>query len=96
LVPFVFIAIILEEIIPLIAIWYPEMLPSTCILPSQRDRIQQGFTDTALAIPATWGPALGSLTRAADTGEIPLDALTDTKLIRAIGSYVLHCLSARF
>ncbi|KAJ7874677.1 hypothetical protein B0H14DRAFT_3437490 [Mycena olivaceomarginata] len=87
LVPFVFIAIILEEIIPLIAIWYPEMLPSTCILPSQRDRIQQGFTDTALAIPATWGPALGSLTRAADTGEIPLDALTDTKLIRAIGSY---------
>lgn len=86
-----FIAIILEEVIPLIAIWYPEMLPSTCILPSQRDRIQQGLTDTALAVPANWGPTLASLTRAADSGEIPLNALNDRNLIRAVGWHVLCC-----
>ncbi|KAJ6497892.1 hypothetical protein C8R45DRAFT_143713 [Mycena sanguinolenta] len=88
LVPFVFIAIILEEVIPLIAIWFPQMLPSTCILPSQRDRIRQGFIDAAVAVPATWGPAFASLTRPVDTtsGEIPLKALADRKLVKALGS----------
>ncbi|KAJ7251765.1 hypothetical protein B0H12DRAFT_1118801 [Mycena haematopus] len=90
LVPFVLIALVLEEIIPLIAIWYPQMLPSTCILPSQRDRIQQGFTDAAVAVPAAWGSTFASLTKASDTvdGQIPLNALTTatgqgTRLVRA-------------
>lgn len=34
------IVIILEEIIPLIVIYAPGMLPSTCILHSQRERIE--------------------------------------------------------
>ncbi|KAF7362049.1 Letm1 RBD domain-containing protein [Mycena venus] len=95
LIPFVFIAIILEEVIPLIAIWYPEMLPSTCILPSQRDRIQQGLTDAALAVPTTWGATLGSLTRAANSDEIPLNALNDRNLIRALGC-LMHMPGAAF
>jgi LETM1 and EF-hand domain-containing protein 1 len=41
LVPFIIIALLLEEIIPLIALYVPSMLPSTCILPSQRERIHQ-------------------------------------------------------
>ncbi|KAI9511142.1 hypothetical protein F5148DRAFT_402926 [Russula earlei] len=39
LVPFITIVLILEEVIPLIVLYAPGMLPSTCILASQRERI---------------------------------------------------------
>ncbi|KLO19529.1 hypothetical protein SCHPADRAFT_935321 [Schizopora paradoxa] len=39
LVPFVLTIVIIEEIIPLIVLYAPGLLPSTCILPSQRERI---------------------------------------------------------
>ncbi|KAI0001290.1 hypothetical protein BJV74DRAFT_766424 [Russula compacta] len=39
LVPFVMIVLTLEEVIPLIVLYAPGMLPSTCILASQRERI---------------------------------------------------------
>ena len=39
LVPFVAIVLVLEEVIPLIVMYAPGMLPSTCILASQRERI---------------------------------------------------------
>ena len=39
LVPFVLTLVIIEEIIPLIVMYAPGMLPSTCVLPSQRARI---------------------------------------------------------
>lgn len=39
LVPFVAIVLVLEEVIPLIVLYAPGMLPSTCILASQRERI---------------------------------------------------------
>ena len=34
------VALILEEVIPLIVMYIPGMLPSTCVLPSQRLRIE--------------------------------------------------------
>ncbi|KAH9176773.1 hypothetical protein EDB89DRAFT_1939827 [Lactarius sanguifluus] len=53
LVPFVAIVLILEEVIPLIVLYAPGMLPSTCVLTSQRERIeakrrekQRAFTET--------------------------------------------------
>ncbi|KAG8986501.1 Superkiller protein 3 [Tulasnella sp. 427] len=39
LVPFLLIVLIIEEIIPLIVMYVPGILPSTCILPSQLERI---------------------------------------------------------
>ena len=39
LVPFLLIVLIVEELIPLIVLYVPGMLPSTCVLPSQRGRI---------------------------------------------------------
>ncbi|KAJ8590405.1 hypothetical protein M405DRAFT_861370 [Rhizopogon salebrosus TDB-379] len=39
LIPFLIVVIIMEELIPFIALYAPRMLPSTCILPGQRDRI---------------------------------------------------------
>lgn len=40
LVPFVLTLIILEEALPFIVLYAPGMLPSTCLLPSQRQRIE--------------------------------------------------------
>ncbi|KAJ7755695.1 hypothetical protein DFH07DRAFT_743017 [Mycena maculata] len=76
LVPFVLIALVLEEIIPLIVLYAPGMLPSTCILPSQHERIQDKAIDKALMLTTNHGPALKDLTRAANGGEIPLNSLT--------------------
>ncbi|KAJ7124905.1 hypothetical protein C8R44DRAFT_781756 [Mycena epipterygia] len=84
LVPFVLTALILEEIIPLIVLYAPSMLPSTCILPSQRERIQDKAIDKALQFTATYGLVLGSLTRAADSGEIPLNSLSGEDVPKAI------------
>ena len=39
LVPFVLMLLIIEEIIPLVVLYTPGLLPSTCILPSQQERI---------------------------------------------------------
>ncbi|TFY73621.1 hypothetical protein EWM64_g10391, partial [Hericium alpestre] len=41
MVPFVVIVLVVEEIIPLIALYAPFMLPSTCIMPSQWERIER-------------------------------------------------------
>ncbi|KAI0305417.1 hypothetical protein B0F90DRAFT_1057220 [Multifurca ochricompacta] len=57
LVPFVAIVLVLEEVIPLIVLYAPGMLPSTCILTSQRERIddkrrekQRAFSETRRAV----------------------------------------------
>ncbi|KAI6044700.1 hypothetical protein EDC04DRAFT_328581 [Pisolithus marmoratus] len=39
LVPFMVIVLIAEELVPFVALYFPRMLPSTCVLPGQRDRI---------------------------------------------------------
>ncbi|KAG8213788.1 hypothetical protein J3R82DRAFT_10500 [Butyriboletus roseoflavus] len=39
LVPFLVIVLVAEELIPFVALYAPRMLPSTCVLPGQRDRI---------------------------------------------------------
>ncbi|KZT56685.1 hypothetical protein CALCODRAFT_497181 [Calocera cornea HHB12733] len=40
LLPFIFTLLILEEAIPVIVIWAPFLLPSTCILTSQQERME--------------------------------------------------------
>lgn len=39
LIPFALIIIIAEEAIPLVVLWAPFLLPSTCVLPAQKERI---------------------------------------------------------
>ncbi|KAJ3490931.1 hypothetical protein NLI96_g1098 [Meripilus lineatus] len=53
LIPFALIIIVIEEILPLVVLYTPFLLPSTCILPSQKERIdgkkrgkQQGYALT--------------------------------------------------
>ncbi|KZT27981.1 hypothetical protein NEOLEDRAFT_1233244 [Neolentinus lepideus HHB14362 ss-1] len=50
LIPFLLIVLVIEEIVPLIALYAPGMLPSTCILPSQRQRIQEKRRERLTAV----------------------------------------------
>lgn len=45
LIPFLIIVLLLEEVIPIIAIYAPFMLPSTTIFPSQLKRIEDKARD---------------------------------------------------
>jgi hypothetical protein len=78
------IALILEEIIPLIVIWAPGMLPTTCLLPSQRHRIREAEMDKVIASSAKHGPVLAALTRDAKGGELPLTSLKTQDASKAI------------
>ncbi|KAG8934139.1 hypothetical protein FRC02_010516 [Tulasnella sp. 418] len=57
LVPFILILLILEEILPLVVLYMPGLLPSTCILPSQLERIESKAEDdrkVAIASVKQW------------------------------------------
>ncbi|KAI0063701.1 hypothetical protein BV25DRAFT_1801777 [Artomyces pyxidatus] len=73
LVPFVVIILLLEEVIPLIVLYAPFMLPSTCILPSQRARIETKRRDKQRAFSLEARDELRSIvTSAAKAGSTPL------------------------
>ncbi|KAG8900967.1 Superkiller protein 3, partial [Tulasnella sp. 403] len=46
LVPFLLIVLVIEEIIPLVVLYAPGILPSTCVLPSQLERIKNKSEET--------------------------------------------------
>jgi LETM1 and EF-hand domain-containing protein 1 len=74
LVPFILIAVVLEEIIPLLVLYAPGMLPSTCILPSQRARITRARREGQRAFAAL-GMYLEPLRKqGAPQGYVPLAA----------------------
>ncbi|KAF9047288.1 hypothetical protein BJ165DRAFT_1082310 [Panaeolus papilionaceus] len=76
-VPFLIIALILEEVIPLIAIYAPFMLPSTCILPSQRERIEAKRAEKARTFKDQYKHVYAALRRAeAPQGFISLSNLS--------------------
>jgi LETM1 and EF-hand domain-containing protein 1 len=52
LVPFVLIALVLEEVIPLLVLYAPFMLPTTCILPSQSERITRKSREKQIVFSA--------------------------------------------
>jgi len=97
-VPFLFIALLLEEVIPLIAIYAPFMLPSTCVLPSQRERIEAKRTEKATAFANDYRHIYAQLKlRETRAGHLPLDALSTPGASAAVCGQVanslisLHC-----
>ncbi|KAK7463505.1 hypothetical protein VKT23_006853 [Stygiomarasmius scandens] len=74
-IPFLVLAVLLEEVIPIIAIYAPFMLPSTCILPSQRDRIEQKKAIKALDASVTYRTLFAELNGKAQDGKLALGAL---------------------
>ncbi|TFK25480.1 hypothetical protein FA15DRAFT_668353 [Coprinopsis marcescibilis] len=89
-IPFIIIALLLEEVIPLIAIYAPFMLPSTCVLPSQRERIETKRNEKALASVTTSAAIYSALKGHIENSQIPLNALksingSPTALCSALG-----------
>lgn len=75
-VPFIVIALILEEAIPLIAIFAPFMLPTTCILPSQQQRIEDQRAEKAKAFATQYKYLYGQLKETENPkGFLPLQSL---------------------
>ena len=74
LAPFLIIVVLLEEVIPLIAIYAPFMLPSTCILPSQRERIENAKRSKQAAYVANNRQLFRHLATA-ESGHLPLGLL---------------------
>lgn len=55
LIPFVIVVVVMEELIPFIALYVPRMLPSTCVLPGQRDRINaKARNNQQLVLAGNW------------------------------------------
>jgi len=76
LIPFLLIVLIIEEIVPLIALYAPGMLPSTCILPSQRQRIQEKRRERLTAVVDVNQVLLAKIERlAGNSGTVTLGQL---------------------
>ncbi|KAA1474262.1 hypothetical protein DENSPDRAFT_840837 [Dentipellis sp. KUC8613] len=89
MIPFVLIVLIVEEIIPLIAIYAPFMLPSTCIMPSQWERIDGKRREKQLVFAETLRDEFATLRKAGEK-DIPLHAVPNGyPLIALAGSLTL-------
>ncbi len=100
LIPFVLILIILEEALPLLVLYAPYLLPSTCILPSQLLRVKekeeavrrQGLVRLATAVEAArlHGPAqldvdaLRGACMALDLGKVATSSMLRRRLARRL------------
>lgn len=74
------IAVVLEEVIPLLVLYAPWMLPSTCILPSQRERIQRKQREKQIVFLSLHEYFQAVRRRGADAGFVPLTDVQGTSL----------------
>ncbi|KAH9945649.1 hypothetical protein B0H21DRAFT_744037 [Amylocystis lapponica] len=92
LVPFALIILVIEEIIPLIVLYAPFVLPSTCILPSQKDRIDAKRREKQKLYAANHKQVLEQLRRRAlEDPSVPMNTLLDHGAAGPVGG--LLCLS---
>ncbi|KIM92012.1 hypothetical protein PILCRDRAFT_810009 [Piloderma croceum F 1598] len=83
LIPFMVVVLLMEELIPLIAIYVPGMLPSTTVLPSQRKRIEE----KAMEKQATFGARRAAFARIVQAGKTRgNEPMVDLQSLRALGS----------
>ncbi|KAJ3793542.1 hypothetical protein GGU11DRAFT_395577 [Lentinula aff. detonsa] len=85
LIPFILMAIVVEELIPIAAIYAPFMLPSTCILPGQQSRIEEKKTQKAIA------SALQAQTIFATIKKNAVDGTLHFSSLKGTGSLTILC-----
>jgi len=84
-IPFIVFALLLEEVIPLIAIYMPSLLPSTCILPSQRARMHEKKTEKALAFSTIYRPLFAQLRKLENSaGQLSFEAVRQSPSPEAV------------
>lgn len=87
LIPFALIIIIAEEAIPFVVMWAPFLLPSTCILPAQRERIAGKKRAQQIATAETLKNVFQDILQRS-SNEKDLLALLGQPEAKAIGEYV--------
>ncbi|KAE9401599.1 hypothetical protein BT96DRAFT_1018080 [Gymnopus androsaceus JB14] len=86
LIPFIILALVLEELIPVLALYAPNMLPSTVILPGQRQRINEKRTQKAITSAFESKQILANIRKNAVDGNLPSSALRGTGSATALCS----------
>lgn len=74
------IILVVEEIIPLIVLYAPFILPSTCILPTQKDRIDAKRREKQRVFVMTYSNLYAQLARDIAVGTPVDSALTGVSL----------------
>ncbi|KAI0644652.1 hypothetical protein C8Q79DRAFT_1104954 [Trametes meyenii] len=78
LIPFALIILIAEETIPLVVIYTPFLLPSTCLLPSQKERIDTKRREKQRVFAEAMKPVFESVhNRALSEPDVSVDSLLD-------------------
>ena len=88
---FLLILVTVEELLPLMVIYTPFMLPSTCILPSQRNKIRQRFEvkrEKAIQALNKTVPSISVLQTNDNTAKAAVAALSPAAL-KELVTYVL-------
>ncbi|KAH9940521.1 uncharacterized protein BXZ73DRAFT_98951 [Epithele typhae] len=79
LIPFLLIVAIAEEVIPLVVLYAPFLLPSTCLLPSQRERISNKRREKQKTFLETMKPMFqGVHNQALANSALSVDVLLDS------------------
>lgn len=87
-VPFVLIALILEEILPLIVLYAPFMLPSTCILPSQSARIAEKGVEKATKFSTQYQPLFQDLAKKNGRSDILRESAASTAFCGCVNIHI--------
>jgi LETM1 and EF-hand domain-containing protein 1, mitochondrial len=91
LVPFALIILIAEEVIPLVVMYAPFILPSTCILPAQKQRIDEKRREKQQASAVSMLQTFERIRNlAANRTNIDLKHLLDSPGLAAISGCVLQ------
>jgi len=85
IVPFILVAVTLEELIPLIAIYAPGMLPSTTVLPLQRKRIEEKAKEKQTAFAARQAAFARIAQLGKERGKEGIAPTVDLQSLRALG-----------
>lgn len=76
------IILVAEELVPFVALYVPRMLPSTCVLPGQRDRILSRARNQQLTALFTHRDVLEAIGREGkQSGFIPVKNMGDPSAI---------------
>jgi LETM1 and EF-hand domain-containing protein 1 len=87
LIPFLLILAVIEEIIPLVVLYAPFMLPSTCVLPSQRERILLKQRERIEKVAETARPDFKQVLQQGDA-TVPVGSLISGSQLVAMCGYV--------
>ena len=88
------IVIVAEELVPFIALYAPRMLPSTCVLPGQRDRIVSRARTKQLAALFTHRGVFETIGKEGkQSGFVPVKSMGNLRAVCRYDRWISPCLN---